>query len=144
MWRYFITTLPVPGWKVGVPGFDVTYTTSPGPRRCCRVYTASFFFFSFFSIFLASLEERMGNSDVINLGAAGLRSMRPLRVPRLVPMCLCPVDGKIDGVALPACAAPASQHADWSVWSCGMSPSAPQSHSPFLVWMPITGRKIVI
>lgn len=30
----------------------------------------------------------------------------------LVPMCLCPVDGAVDGVALPACAAPASQHAD--------------------------------
>ncbi|KAK5867234.1 hypothetical protein PBY51_011745 [Eleginops maclovinus] len=56
--------------------------------------------------------ERMGNSDVINLGAAGQRSMQILRVPRLVPMCLCPVDGEIDGVVLPACAAPASQHAD--------------------------------
>lgn len=31
---------------------------------------------------------------------------------RLVPMCLCPVDGEIDGALLPACAAPASQHAD--------------------------------
>ena len=28
----------------------------------------------------------------------------------LAPMC--PVDGAVDGVALPACAAPASQHAD--------------------------------
>lgn len=90
------------------------------------------------------VEERMGNSDVINLGTAGQRSMQTLRVPWLVPMCLCPVDGEIDGVVLPACAAPASQHADWSVWSCGMSPSAPRSHSPLLVWMPITGRKIVI
>lgn len=58
------------------------------------------------------VEERMGNSDVINLGTAGQRSMQTLRVPRLVPMCLCPVDGEIDGVVLPACAAPASQHAD--------------------------------
>lgn len=102
----------------------------------------SVFFFPPFS--WRPVEERMGNSDVINLGTAGQRSMQTLRVPRLVPMCLCPVDGEIDGVVLPACAAPASQHADWSVWSCGMSPSAPQSHSPLLVWMPITGRKIVI
>lgn len=27
-------------------------------------------------------------------------------------VCLCPVDGEIDGALLPACAAPASQHAD--------------------------------
>lgn len=54
----------------------------------------------------------MGNSDVINLGTAGRRSMQPLRVSRLVPVYLCPVDGEIDGVVLPACAAPASQHAD--------------------------------
>lgn len=55
----------------------------------------------------------MGNSDVINLDAAGQRSARALRVGwDLVPMCLCPVDGAVDGAALPACAAPASQHAD--------------------------------
>lgn len=53
----------------------------------------------------------MGNSDVINLDAAGQR--RALGGGHdLVPMCLCPVDGAVDGVALPACAAPASQHAD--------------------------------
>lgn len=88
----------------------------------CRYWTV------LWSCFLSGhpVEKRMGNSDVINCGAAGRRSMRALRVPRLVPVCLCPVDG----AALPACAAPASQHADWSVWSCGMSPSAPRSLSP--------------
>lgn len=60
----------------------------------------------------------MGNSDVINLDAAGQRSALALGGwgrgggGDLVPMCLCPVDGAVDGVALPACAAPASQHAD--------------------------------
>lgn len=137
---FFWFISPIPGWNMGVPGFDVTYTTYPRPACYCRFYTA--FFFPPFS--WRPVEERMGNSDVINLGTAGQRSMQTLRVPRFVPMCLCPVDGEIDGVVLPACAAPASQHADWSVWSCGMSPSAPQSHSPLLVWMPITGRKIVI
>lgn len=116
---YFITS--VPGWNVGVPGFDVTYTTFPRPICYHRFYTPFFFLHSS----RRPVEERMGNSDVINLGTAGQRSMQTLRVPRLVPMCLCPVDGEIDGVVLPACAAPASQHADWSVWSCGMSPSAP-------------------
>lgn len=68
---------------------------------------------AFFPLFSwRPVEERMGNSDVINLGTAGQRSMQTLRVPRLVPMYLCPVDGEIDGVVLPACAAPASQHAD--------------------------------
>lgn len=81
-----------------------------------RAVTADFIlcFFFFFSLIFARrpVEERMGNSDVINLGTAGQRSMQTLRVPRSVPMCLCPVDGEIDGVVLPACAAPASQHAD--------------------------------
>ncbi len=91
---------------MGVPGFDVTDTTYP--RLLLQIlYTVFFPPFPW-----RPVEERMGNSDVINLGTAGQRSMQPLRVPRLVPMCLCPVDGEIDGVVLPACAAPASQHAD--------------------------------
>lgn len=53
----------------------------------------------------------MGNCDVINLDAAGQRSAQGWGGD-LVPMCLCPVDGAVDGAALPACAAPASQHAD--------------------------------
>lgn len=96
---------------MGVPGFDVTYTTFPMPGCYHRFYTVLLFFFLL--IFpRRPVEERMGNSDVINLGTAGQRSMQTLRVPRSVPMCLCPVDGEIDGVVLPACAAPASQHAD--------------------------------
>lgn len=94
---------------MGVPEFDVIYTTCPRPGCYCRFY-AEFFFSSPFS--WRPVEERMGNSDVINLGTAGQRSMQTLRVPQLVPMYLCPVDGEIDGVVLPACAAPASQHAD--------------------------------
>lgn len=80
------------------------------PAHFVQCVCVCMFFFPPFS--WRPVEERMGNSDVINLGAAGQRSMQSLRVPRLVPMCLCPVDGEIDGVVLPACAAPASQHAD--------------------------------
>lgn len=102
----------------------------------CRYWTV------YWSCFLSGrpVEERRGNSDVINLGAAGRRSMRALRVPRLVPVCLCPVDGAV----LPACAAPASQHADWSVWSCGMSPSAPWSLSPLFLCecQSLAGRRL--
>lgn len=99
---------------MGVLVFDVTYTTDRRPGCYRRVYTAASSLFLFFPSPFSwrPVEERMGNSDVINLGAAGHRSMQTLRVPRLVPMCLCPVDGEIDGVVLPACAAPASQHAD--------------------------------
>lgn len=92
---------------MGVPA--LTSLTQPFPGQAVITDFIQCFFPSFS---WHPVEERMGNSDVINLGTAGQRSMQTLRVPLLVPMCLCPVDGEIDDVVLPACAAPASQHAD--------------------------------
>lgn len=99
---------PFSGRNAGVPDSDVTY-----PSGLLLQTPYPVFFPPFFGVLQ---KKRMGNSDVINLDAAGARGPWGWGWVGggcgLVPMCLCPVDGAVDGAALPACAAPASQHAD--------------------------------
>lgn len=141
-------------WILGVPGFDVTHTTFPRPACYCRFYRADFPptphplptppLLSFF--LLASCGRADGKFWCHQPWHSGTEAHAEPRgaaigahvfVPRRWWNRWCGA-ARLCCTCVPACWL--ISLVMWNVTIC----SPPKSHSPLLVWMPITGRKIVI